>query len=137
VIYGLGMMEMGITFDLAQLVLDNEVAGMIKYAVQGIPVNDLTLAVDVIKEQGIGKDYLAHEDTFKHMRSQSQPKLIDRFMRDDWERAGSKDAYQRAREYVHWILENYQPEPLPESVLAEIRGIITEAEKELGVAGEH
>jgi len=26
VIYGLGMLEMGITFDLAQLVLDNEIA---------------------------------------------------------------------------------------------------------------
>ena len=33
VIYGSGMLEMGITFDLAQLVLDNEIAGMISAAV--------------------------------------------------------------------------------------------------------
>ena len=49
VIYGSGMLEMGITFDLAQLVLDNEVAGLIKRAVRGIEVNDETLSLDTIK----------------------------------------------------------------------------------------
>ena len=90
VIYGLGMLEMGITFDLAQLVLDNEIAEMIKYAVNGIPVNDETLAVDIIKEMGIGKDYLAHESTYQHMASQSRAELMDRRMREDWEADGSK-----------------------------------------------
>ena len=70
-IYGLGMLEMGITFDLAQLVLDNEMAGMVKHAVNGIPVTDETLAVDVIRDVGILNDFLGHEDTFNHMRSQS------------------------------------------------------------------
>ena len=51
---------MGITFDLAQLVWDHELAGMMLYALKGVPVNDTTLAVDIIKEMGIGKDYLAH-----------------------------------------------------------------------------
>ncbi|NIO04388.1 MAG: Trimethylamine methyltransferase MttB, partial [Proteobacteria bacterium] len=51
-IYGLGMLEMGMTLSFAQLVMDNEFARMIKHVVKGIPVNDETLAVDVIREIG-------------------------------------------------------------------------------------
>ena len=133
VIYGLGMLEMGITFDLAQLVLDNEIAEMIKYTVNGIPVNDETLAVDVIKEMGIGKDYLAHESTYQHMATQSNAELMDRRMREDWEADGSTDIYQRAHKKMLDILETYEPPQLSPGVLQDIRDIVTEAEKEQGV----
>ncbi len=131
VIYGLGMLEMGITFDLAQLVLDHEIAGMILHSLQGVPVNDETLAVDVIKEMGIGKDYLAHETTYQHMKSQSQAYILDRRMREDWEAAGSKDSYQRAHEKMIDILETYKPPALPDGVRETIRSIVVESEKEL------
>ncbi len=132
-IYGLGMIEMGMTIDYGQMVMDNEFARMIKYLVQGIPVNDETLAVDVIKEIGVGKDFLSHESTYKHMRAQSQPKLIDRRMREDWQAAGGTDIYQRALEEARYILENHKPDPLPDAVLSTIRSIVEEAEAELGI----
>ena len=132
-IYGLGMIEMGMTFDYGQLVMDNEFARMIKHVVQGIAVNDETLAVDVIHEIGVGKNFLSHDHTFKHMRSQSQPKLIDRRTREDWEAGGQSDLYQRALEEARYILENHKPEPLPENVLTTIRSIVAESEAELGV----
>jgi len=105
VIYGLGMLEMGITFDLAQLVLDNEIAGMILHSLNGIVVNDETLSVDVIRELGIGKDYMSHASTYKHMKSQSQVQIIDRRMREDWEAAGSTDIYKRAHDKMINILD--------------------------------
>jgi trimethylamine--corrinoid protein Co-methyltransferase len=132
-IYGLGMIEMGMTIDYGQMVMDNEFARMIKCLVQGIPVNDETLAVDVIKEIGIGKDFLSHGSTYKHMRLQSHPKLIDRRMREDWESTGRKDIYQRALEEARYILENHKPDPLPGSVLASLRSIVEDAEAELGI----
>jgi trimethylamine--corrinoid protein Co-methyltransferase len=131
VIYGLGMLEMGITFDLAQLVLDNEIAGMILYSLNGIVVNDETLSVDVIRELGIGKDYMAHASTYKHMKSQSQVQIIDRRMREDWEAAGSTDIYKRAHDKMINILETYEPSPLPDNVRDTLRSIVEEAEKEL------
>jgi trimethylamine--corrinoid protein Co-methyltransferase len=132
-IYGLGMIEMGMTIDYGQLVMDNEFARMIKHVVQGIAVNDKTLAVDVIHEIGVGKNFLSHDHTFKHMKSQSQPKLIDRRTREDWDAGGRTDLYQRASEEARYILENHKPEPLPEDVLAAMRSIVEEAEAELGV----
>ena len=132
-IYGLGMIEMGMTIDFGQLVMDNEFAKMIKFVLRGIPVNDETLAADVIHEVGIGKDFLGHISTLNHMKSQSQPKLIDRRMRERWTASGSTDMYQRAIEKARYILENHKPDPLPDNVLAAMRAIVEEAEEELGV----
>ena len=132
-IYGLGMIEMGMTIDYGQLVMDNEFARMIKYTLQGIPVNDETLAVDVMHDVGPANDFLGHDHTFEHMQEQSQPTLIDRRMREDWQASGSTDLHQRATQEARHILETHQPEPLPEEVLAKLRSIVEEAEEELGV----
>ncbi len=130
-IYGLGMLESGVTFDFGQLVMDNDFARMIKYAVNGILVNDETLAVDAIKEVGIGKHFLDHDTTFKYMRDQSQPESIDRSIREEWEQSGGSDIYQRASEKARDILENHKPEPLPDNVLATMRSIVEDAEAEM------
>lgn len=135
-IYGPGMIESGMTFDYGQMVMDAEFVRMIKFAVGGIPVNDATLSVDLIKEVGQFKDYLAHKNTYEHMRMYPQPKLMDRRMRGDWEADGSLDMHTKAMMFVRDILETYQPDPLSEHVQAELRTIVVEAEKELGLNGE-
>ena len=129
-IYGLGMVESGMTFDFAQLVIDNEFAKMIRFVVGGIPVNDETLAVDVTNDVGPFKNFLTHPATVKHMYSQSQPKLINRQGISKWIAGGSKDMYERALEEARSILENYKPEPLPGDVRQQLRDIVINAEKE-------
>jgi trimethylamine--corrinoid protein Co-methyltransferase len=133
VIYGLGMLEMGITFDYGQLVMDNDFAGMIKHVVRGIRVDDGTLAVDFIHEVGSSRDFLSHEHTYLHMKEMSEPKIIDRRRRDDWKSRGGLDMYQRALEEARHILKTYKPPQLAESVQGEIRRIIAGTEEELGV----
>lgn len=132
-IYGAGMLELGITYDYAQMVMDNEMARMIKKAVCGISVSDETLAIDVIKEVGTAGNFIGQEHTFKHMRSQSKSNVIDRRMRDVWLADGGKDFSERAYDVARSILEDYKPEHLPESVQAELRAIVEETEKEYGV----
>jgi len=131
VIYGLGMIESGITFDYGQLVMDNEFAGMIKHAVRGITVNDETLSVDIINEVGPFKDFISHQSTFDYMRSGSQPMLMDRRVRDNWAARGGKDMYEKAWEKARDLLENYDPPQLPETTRSKLRAIINETEKEL------
>ena len=132
-IYGLGMLESGITFDFAQLVLDCEFARMIKHTIQGFRVTDETLALDVIKEIGPGGHYLMHDHTLNGMRGQSRPELIDRQARAVWEKAGATTAYQRAAAKAKWILENHTPDPLPKDVLDGIRTIVEDTEREMGI----
>ena len=133
VIYGLGMLELGITYDFAQLVIDNEIAKAIKYAVKGIHVSDADMAVDVMRDVGIGGEFVSHMHTFQHFReNQFDTRLFDHQMRETWEAAGGKDLYERAREKAIDILENHQPQPLPEGTDKLFEEVISEAEEELG-----
>ena len=126
------MIESGVTFDCAQLVMDAEIARMVKRIVNGIPVNDETLGVDDIVAVGAFSDFLSLESTLKHARDHSQPKLLDRRIREDWARDGSSDLYGRSRAEAVRILREHRPPLLPENVAAEIGRIVEEAEAELG-----
>ncbi len=132
-IYGLGMLESGVTIDYAQLVMDAEFARMVKFCVPGIPVSDETLSVDVIAEVGPFSDFLSHDDTYKGMRGQSQSKFIDRRVREEWAADGATNLYDRALIEARRILETHVPTPLPDDVAAKLKSIIREAEDELGV----
>ena len=134
-IYGAGMLESGMTIDYGQLVMDAEFARLIKFCVNGVPVNDETLSVDVINDIGPFKDFLSHDDTYRNMRIQSQPTLIDRRVREEWAADGSTTLHERATARAREILETHVPTPLPPGVAEEMRAIIADAERHLGVAG--
>jgi len=125
------MLELGITFDLTQLVMDNEMAKMINCAVRGIDINDESMGLDVIKQVGPGGNFLSAEHTLRHMREQSYSKLIDRSMWATWKNKGSRDFVQRAHEELLSILKNHKPEPLPPGVLATLHSIVENAEEEI------
>jgi trimethylamine--corrinoid protein Co-methyltransferase len=131
-IFGAGMIESGVTIDYAQLVLDNEIARLVKHVVGGIPVNDDTLLVDDIRAVGSFGDFLSLPSTYAHMREQSQPRIIDRRVREDWEADGSPDARTRALTQAREILEGYAPMPLPDDAQTQIRSIVGNADRELG-----
>jgi trimethylamine--corrinoid protein Co-methyltransferase len=133
-IYGPGMTESGVTIDYAQLVIDDEFARMIKQVVAGIPVGDVTLAVDDIHAVGPFGDFLSVDATMKHMRAQSQPKLMDRRVREDWEALGAPTMYDTARAAAARILAEHRPAPLPDEVVTQIRRIVDQADRELAGA---
>ena len=130
--YGLGMLESGITWSHAQLVLDNEFAKMVKQVVRGIPVSDETLAVEVIREVGAFGDYVSHEHTRRHMRTlQSAPVLMERRPRETWQALGGLPAIDRAAEEARRILATHKAEPLPPGAAETIREIVAEGEAAL------
>jgi len=131
VIYGMGMLEMGMMMSYEQLLIDEEYVRMIRRILQGIPVNKETIALDVIKNVGPAGNYLTQKHTLKYMRQElSTTTLINRKMRNNWENAGSKDIAQVAREKALHILETYKPTPLPDDVKKRIRDIVEEGEAE-------
>jgi len=134
IIYGLGMLELGITLDFAQLVIDNEIAAMIKWAVKGIQVSDYEMAVNVIKDVGVAGEFVTHQHTYDNFKTgQSNTRLFDRQMRESWEALGGKDLLERATEKAKFILENHKPDPLPEGTADFMAEIIQEAQEEEGL----
>jgi trimethylamine---corrinoid protein Co-methyltransferase len=133
-IYGAGMLELGVTFDFAQLVMDNEMFKMIKKAIGGIEISDEKMALKVIHEVGPGGQFIDHEHTYYNFRlEQSQGRLINRQNRAGWLNSGSLSMTDRAYEEANKILQNYQPDPLPVAVSERIKEIVREAEKEYGL----
>ena len=133
-IYGAGMIESGVTFDFGQLVTDNEFAKMIKHALAGIPVDDETLAVEDIARVGPFGDFLSLDATLKHMRELSQPEVLDRRVREDWEARGASDLATRTRARALELIDTHESLPLDPDVAKQIRGIIAAADREKGVA---
>jgi len=133
-IYGAGMIESGVTFDCGQLVMDNEFARMIKHVVNGIPVDDETLAVEDIARVGPFGDFLSLDATLRHMRALSQPEVLDRRVREDWEARGSRDLYTTCLEKARNIIREHVPEQVPDDVAARVHAIVEETDRAAGVA---
>lgn len=133
-IYGAGMLELGVTFDFAQLMMDNEIFKMVKKAIGGIEITDEKMALEVIHSVGPGGQFVSHEHTFENYRKeQSVSNLIDRQNRTGWLNSGAKTMTERAYEEANKILQTHKPYPLPDSTTRTIREIVEEAELEYGL----
>ena len=128
------MLAQGITFDYAQLIIDNEIARMIKEVVGGIKVDRDTLALEVIQSVGAAGEFISHEHTFSQFKNvASNNKMIFRGTRDAWQNAGSKDLTERAYEEALEILNSFKIKPLPKDVVSKMRSIVNEAEEDYSV----
>jgi len=124
------MLELGMTFSMEQLVIDNDIITMVKKAMEGIEVTEETLGVDQIKKVGIGNNFLALKKTRELVDLPSSPKLLDRKMFGDWAAAGSKDLADRAHEVVVDVMKNHVVPPIDADILASMKAIVDKADKE-------
>ena len=127
-IYGVGMLDSALTWDYASALLQNEFIEMVLKVVNGIQVSDETFAMDVIREVGPAGEFITHQHTLENFRKLSSPKLMDRYNRENWEAAGSKDIAELAYEQSLDIIENYKPKPRPDKVQKELDAIYAEYE---------
>jgi trimethylamine---corrinoid protein Co-methyltransferase len=95
----MGQLEGGITFSFVQLVIDNEIVGYIKRILKGFEVTEETLALDVIKDVGIGGNYLQHEHTAMNYRNEFyMSDLLERLPWGAWEMQEIRGLEEKARE---------------------------------------
>jgi trimethylamine---corrinoid protein Co-methyltransferase len=115
-----GSVDACMTISMEAFVLCDEIIAMARRIARGVKVDDETLAFDVMKKVGPGGHFLEEKHTMRHFREHHQSKLIDRQNFDGWIMTGGKSMNDLMTEKVHWVLENYQPKPLPEDVMAEL-----------------
>lgn len=137
-IYGLGMVDLGMTMDFAQLVADNEIAKMVRKVIYGIPVSDETMATDLIRSVGAGGHFLMEDHTVKYMRElQSFTNLFDRMPYADWEMKGKTDLAGRALDKAKNIVKTHKPKPLKSEVASKLKDIINEAAEHFGIEAKY
>ena len=95
---------------------------------QGIVVDEETLALDTIANVGPGGHYLAQKHTRKHMRELYMPQFMDRRPYSEWE-TKKDDARDWATKKARKLLAEHQPEILDPKISEEMAKIIKSVEK--------
>lgn len=133
ILQGAGMLYGSRIFCYEQLLLDCEIYSAMRAVAKGIPVTDDTLALDVIREVGVGGNFMVHRHTRRHIGELWQPRFIDRRPYSAWE-ADRKSSREWAAEKARSILETHRPAPLPPGLPAEMSRIIAGLERDLKIA---
>jgi trimethylamine--corrinoid protein Co-methyltransferase len=123
-VHDVGYIEGGLTTSPEMIVFTCEVIAMLRHFMAGVTLDAETLAMEAIHGVGPGGNYLTNEHTIEHFHDLWQPSLFDRQRADDWRAGGSKRLGDRLREKTIAIMEEHQPEPLPDPVREEIRYIL-------------
>lgn len=114
----------GEAFSLESLVVENEMAQMLRKVSDGILVNDDTLAIGVIEKVGIGGNYLFEDHTVRHSHDYWQPEVFAREHFENFHKS-YKPLEERAHEKVLRILsENELELQISEDTAAEIDRIV-------------
>ena len=131
-IHDVGYIESGLTASYDQIVAMDEIAGLVKRFMQGVVVNDETLAVDVIDRVGPMGHYLADDHTFAHFRENWVPALLDRSTFADWQAEGGQSLRERVRARVLDILHEHKPAALDNGTVSKLESILNDAETRSG-----
>lgn len=125
---GVGLLHGSRIWSYPQMLMDCEIFSIIHKMMQGIVVDDETLALDAIQAVGPGGNFLSQKHTRKHMREMYLPRYMDRRPYNAWEEKqdGAQDwALAEARR----LLAEHQPKELDPQLDKELQRIIVAAER--------
>jgi trimethylamine--corrinoid protein Co-methyltransferase len=110
-------------------ILDDDIAGWIGRFIEGVTVNDVTLAIDLINQVGpIPGHYLGTAHTREWwQKEQYLPKAADLEAYPVWVKSGKRDAVALAKERMAEILETHEPMPLTQEQENAVEDILAEA----------
>jgi trimethylamine:corrinoid methyltransferase-like protein len=131
VLGGLGQLGCDCSISPAQLVVDNDIIGMIRKIRRGIQVDDDSLAWEIIQEVGPGGQFLDQTHTLQHCREILSPTTFNRKSKAEWSAQGQKDIVNNAEDVVDHVKEAHDVPPLPVDILKELSSIVKRADKKL------
>jgi len=117
---------------LIKLILEDETISYLKRIKEGFKVDDNTLAYDVIKNVGIGGNFLLEEHTLKYVKSEYwRPKIFNRDSYTVWDKKGKMPLINKAKELKNHILKTHKVDYVKADIEKEIDKIIVRAKDNL------
>ncbi len=109
ILHSCGILGSYISMSFEKFLIDEEVCGMVRNMIRPLALTDESIDIDVIKEVGIGGQYLTHPKTFKLCRTEFfMPTLMSRKNPDAWAKGGKKRIDQLAEDKVAQRLAAYE-----------------------------
>jgi trimethylamine--corrinoid protein Co-methyltransferase len=126
-----GSLATGMMVSYEQVVLDNEMLGIVKRVLRGFDVTPEALAVDMIERVGPGGSFLTEPHTLAHLRGGEfwEPIVAFRGSMQGWVETGRPSVLDRARARAMEILDTHWPAPLPDDVREEMARVIARLER--------
>ena len=124
-----GLQDALMSFDFGQLMIDNEIAQMIKRVRGGFGFSRDSASVQEIKDTGAAGMFAANPATLKRLHTATfMPELADRNLREKWELEGSSTIHQRALNRALEILSTPNSKAfdtaIDDRVRAEFEGLV-------------
>lgn len=126
---GAGFLHGSRIWSYAEMLMDCEIFSIVRKVMQGIVVNEETLAMDAIAAVGPAGNFLSQPHTRRHMREIFVPEFMDRRPYAEWE-SKHDDARDWALGKARTILAEHQPEPLERALGQEFERMISSVEAE-------
>lgn len=128
-----GMFATGLTISLEQLVLDDEINGIIRRLYRGIEVNSDTIGLDTINTVGPKGSFFMEDHTFKYLRSGEfrEVKVSNTKNYDNWVTAGAPDVVQNASKRVKQFLAEGNRNPLDSEKISRMEAVISNFENKI------
>jgi len=109
ILHSCGILGSYIAMSFEKFLVDEEACGMILNMLKPLALTDDSIDTDVIKDVGIGGQYLTHPKTFKLCRTEFfMPTLMSRKNSDAWTKDGKKHIDQIAEDKVAQRLASYE-----------------------------
>ena len=128
---GAGQLEVATAVSPLQLLVDNEVFGMLRQILKGFTLNDDQLAWDVITKGKPGDHFLTTPHTLRHCRDAFMPQNFTRLTREAFEREGSKDFHDRLRERYRALMAGENKCLLKRDIAQELDSVVQKADHKL------
>ncbi|MCB1473605.1 MAG: trimethylamine methyltransferase family protein [Rhodobiaceae bacterium] len=117
-----GLQDALMSFDFGQLMIDHEIAAMIKHVRGGFGFSRESASVDEIKRTGPAGMFASNPQTLERMKSATfMPDLADRQLREKWVLEGSSSIHQRALNRALEILSTPNAHAIDAATDARIR----------------
>ena len=120
---GVGQLYGSRIWSYEQMLMDCEIWEIVQHMMRGIPVNDESIALDVIRAVGPGGHFLAQPHTMRYLGERWTPRFMDRRPYGVWEKQGD-GSREWAREKARKILATHQPVTLDPKMVNELERLI-------------
>ena len=131
-VHDVGYLGQGLVGSPAALVMNAEIISYVRRVIRGFDIDPEHIGMDVIRQVGPQGAFISTEQTMKYFRQEHwQPQLCNRDTLDSWMANGEKTWGQKAVSKAIDILQNYEPQKLPDDVQQSLNQIRAKAFEKL------
>jgi len=131
ILHAAGILDSYNAMSFEKFIIDEEIGSMALEYLKPVEITDKSIDLDLIKEVGIGGDYLSHPKTLEQCRSAFfMPNLVNRTGYAGWQENGGRRMDQKATDVLNDRLAAYEKPDIDPQIEKDLRAYIEKRKSE-------